>query len=131
MNITIVPTTALFVGLHALLAMALVFKVMRFRLKDKIVFGDGGNEDMQRALRVQANFIEYVPLALIIILVLELQGARNVLLYGLGTALFFGRALHAYGLSRTSESSPGRLVGTLLTWVVYFVGAIACLIYAL
>ncbi len=126
----VVPVTALFVGLHSLLAMTLVLKVMHFRQKDKIAFGDGGSEGMQRALRVQGNFIEYVPLALVMILVLELQGASAMLLYGLGTALFFGRALHAYGLSRSAGTSPGRFIGTLLTWAVYFVGAIACLIYA-
>ncbi len=127
---TLIPITALFVGLHGLLAMLLVLKITRFRQKDKIAFGDGGNEGMQRAIRVQANFIEYVPLALIMILVLEIQGASEMLLYGLGTALFLGRVLHAYGLGKSSGATPGRFIGTLLTWAVYFVGAIACLIIA-
>ena len=126
-----VPITTLFVGLHALLAMALVFKVMRIRIDKKISFGDGGDEDMQRALRVQGNFIEYVPLALMIILVLEIQGASEFLVLGLGAALFIGRALHAYGLGKSAGTSPGRFIGTCLTWAVYCVGAIACLITAL
>jgi hypothetical protein len=44
--------------------------------------------------------------------------------------LTLGRLLHAIGVSRTSESSPPRLVGTLLTWVALLVAGLACLYYA-
>ena len=48
-----------------------------------------------------------------------------------GLALTIGRILHAIGVSRTGESSPPRLVGTLLTWISQLVAGIACLWYVL
>ncbi len=124
------PVTSLYVGLAGLLALFLALVVVKNRQKHKVALGDGGVGQLQQAQRVHANFVEYVPLALVFILILELQGAPSSWLHGLGTALIVGRVLHAYGLMRSPHSSPGRFVGTILTWLVYLFGAGACLFYA-
>ena len=46
------------------------------RVKFKIDDGDGGNEEMRQRIRAQANFVEYVPIALILLM---LVGALTVL----------------------------------------------------
>ena len=54
-------------GLLGLLAVALLSNVGRVRGKTKIFIGDGGNTELITAMRAQANFVENVPLGLILI----------------------------------------------------------------
>lgn len=119
-----IPVTATWVGLNALIALGLAVRVTLLRGKSGVNFGDGDNEDLQRAIRVQGNNIEYVPLALLLILVLEIMGAWVVALNLLGAALTLARLAHAFGLGRNIGTSPGRLIGTLVTWIVILVTGI-------
>lgn len=84
---------------------------------------------LQRKVRAHANFTEYVPLALLFIVVLELMGSQTWLLWLLGVALTVGRITHAWGLIKTYGPSPSRAIGFFLTWLVYIVGAGACIYY--
>jgi hypothetical protein len=84
---------------------------------------------LQRKVRAYGNFIEYVPLALLFILALELMNSPAWLLWLLGIALTLGRVAHAWGVIKTYGPSPGRAIGFFLTWFVYLVGAGACLYY--
>ena len=86
---------------------------------------------LQRKVRAYGNFTEYVPLALIFILALELMHSQSWLLWLLGSALTFGRIAHAWGLIKTYGPSPGRAVGFFLTWFVYIMGAGACVYYGI
>lgn len=86
---------------------------------------------LQRKVRAHANFTEYVPLALLLILVLELIQAENWLIWVLGTALTIGRIAHAWGVIATYGPSPNRAIGFFLTWFVYLLGAGACIYYGI
>lgn len=86
---------------------------------------------LQRKVRAFGNFIEYVPLALLFILTLELMQAQTWLLWLLGSSLTLGRITYAWGVIRTYGPSPGRAAGSFLTWFVYIVGASACVYYGL
>jgi hypothetical protein len=55
---------------------ALAVRMIRMRRSEKVAVGTGGNARLERAMRVHANFAEYVPLALLLITFLELQRAR-------------------------------------------------------
>ena len=112
------PITALWAGLLGLLLMFLSGRVVNARNGEKILFGDGGSLVLQRHIRVHANFIEYVPLALVLLLALELNGASPRLLNLLGGSLLVARLLHAFGLSRSAGTSVGRFAGTVATWLV-------------
>ncbi len=115
MSLTI---TALYASLAGLLLLFLSFRVVRWRRKLSVGLGDGGQENLLRAQRTQANFIEYVPIALILLAVAESQGLPGWLLQTAGAILVLARLLHAWGLSQSSGRSFGRFWGTLLTWVV-------------
>lgn len=86
---------------------------------------------LQRKVRAYGNFIEYVPLALLFILALELMQASAWVVWLLGITLTIARIAHAWGLIKTYGPSPGRAVGFFLTWFVYLVGAGACIYEAL
>jgi len=115
MSLTI---TALYASLAGLLLLVLSFRVVRWRRKLSVGLGDGGQENLLRAQRAQANFIEYVPIALILLAAAESQGLAGWMLQTSGAILMLARLLHAWGLSRSSGRSFGRYWGTLLTWVV-------------
>lgn len=110
--------TLLVAGLHGLLVLALLAPIVARRRGRQIGLGHGGDATLQRRIRVHANFVEYVPLALVLLALLELSGADRVVVATLGGALFVARVLHAIGLSRSSGYSFGRFWGTLLTWLV-------------
>lgn len=119
-----IATVALYAGLYGLLYLFLCFRVVQGRQRYRIGLGDGGNEDLQRAIRVQANFSEYVPLITMLLLILALSRSSIYLLHALGMALLVGRIAHAIGLSGSSGNSTGRLIGIVLTWICLLVAAL-------
>lgn len=119
--------SSFYIGINVLLIFVLAMYVVVLRMRHKVGIGDGGVPEMLRAIRVHANALEYVPLALLMILVLELMGVAASHLHGLGLALTLGRLLHAWGLARSSGTSPGRFIGTLCTWGVFLYAAVLCI----
>jgi uncharacterized protein len=84
---------------------------------------------LQRKVRAYGNFTEYVPIALLFILALELMSSQSWLLWLLGGAITIARIFHAWGVITTYGPSPSRAIGFFLTWFVYLVGAGACVYY--
>jgi uncharacterized membrane protein YecN with MAPEG domain len=117
------PVTALYAGSLALWFLVLSYRVVG-RRRAGISLGDGDDPGM---LRVVRNFAEYVPLALIMLAILELGGTSLLVLHLLGLALLAGRLLHGYALSFTQQFGFGRFWGTLLTYAVLTVEALLCL----
>lgn len=107
---------SLYAALLALLFIFLSVRTLNLRRALQIAVGDGGDKHMLRAMRVHANFAEYVPLCLILLYLVQGQGASPWLLHGLGTALLVGRISHAYGVSQIKENLLFRVAGMLLTF---------------
>ncbi len=112
------PVTTLYAAVFGLLLLALSALVVRARWRFRVGLGTGGDVGMERAVRVQANFTEYVPLALVLLLLAELAATPPVALHAAGTSLVACRLLHAWGLSLSSGRSFGRFWGTAGTWLV-------------
>lgn len=113
--------TALYTGLNALIALVLSALVVRQRHIARVYFGTGGHPGLERAVRAHGNFLEYAPLILLLLLVLEIDKTRPLVLHALGITLTGGRLLHAWGLSRSEGASVGRTVGITLTWITMLV----------
>src|SRR5690606_12886383 len=99
--------TALYAALAAILVIALAASVIARRYGVRVGLGDNGDHVLARRIRAHANAVEYLPLALILLLVLELLAIAPPWLHAFGIALLLGRLLHALGLSRSS--GPGVL----------------------
>jgi uncharacterized membrane protein YecN with MAPEG domain len=117
LNTHIVPAYAALLGLFFI---ALSIRTLRLRRQLRIAVGDGGNPAMLRAMRVHANFAEYVPLGLILLHFVEAQGAQAMLLHGLCLCLLLGRVAHAFGVSQTAENFSFRVTGMALTFTTIF-----------
>jgi len=66
----IVPTYA---AILMLMFVLLSIRVVQMRASAKIGIGTGNDPAMERRIRVHGNFAEYVPLALLLLLCMELQ----------------------------------------------------------
>ena len=110
--------TLLVASLHVLFYLLLSMQVILHRKAYRIGVGTGGDEAMTRKVRVHANFAEYVPLALLLLALLELSGTTAPLLWTCGLLLLLSRVMHAIGLGGSAGYSAGRFGGTLLTFAV-------------
>lgn len=115
------PTITIFyAGALALVFLGLSLQVVALRRSLKVGIGSGGHESLDCAIRAHGNFSEYVPLALLILLLVELGTALPAWgVHSLGGLLLLGRVMHGFlGLNRGPGYSAGRFWGTALTWLV-------------
>lgn len=122
--------TPLYAGLLVLWFVILSLRVIQRRRAARVSLGDGGDTLLQRAMRGQANFAEYVPLALLLLAILELSRFSIYLLHVLGIALVIARLLHGYAMGFRAEFRFGRYWGAAITLVVLTIEAILCLYQA-
>jgi uncharacterized protein len=122
--------TPLYAALLALWFILLSARVSRLRLSKNIWLGDGGDARLQRAIRGHANFAEYVPLALVLLALLELGRTSIYLPHALGIVLVVARVLHGYALCYRASWRFGRFWGTALTLGVLGASAVLCLYHA-
>lgn len=119
--------TLVYTGVLALWFFVLSVKVIRARVgPGNPSLGDGGDPVVQRLIRGHGNFAEYVPLILLMMGFLELNGLPHWALHTLGAALLAGRLLHGYALSFTQSSVFGRSAGIALTLLPLLIGGGLC-----
>lgn len=111
------PVSFLYAGLLGLLLIALSTQVVLARRRFHVRLGHGTEEGMQQAVRVQANFAEYVPFAVLLLVLAEITGLPTEAVHGAGILLVASRVLHAWGLSHSSGRTFGRFYGTAGTWL--------------
>lgn len=108
--------TALYAAIFALMAVALTLNVIATRRKERIGFGNGGNELLARKRSAHSNFIEQTPLFVILLFLIERQALVNDLgLYVLGGVFLFARFAHAYGILTPPGYGFGRVIGMVLS----------------
>ena len=118
--------TAIYAALLALLFVVLSVRVVSRRRSAGVTIGVAGDAELERAVRVHANFAEYAPYALLLMLLIELSGYTLWVVHALGVLLVAGRLVHAYGVSRSPEDYRFRVTGMALTFAV--LGAAALLL---
>lgn len=107
--------TPFYAGLLALWFVVLSLRVILRRAETKVRLEDAGDVELTKRIRGQANFAEYVPLALLLIGYLELSHYPAWLLHALGLSLFVGRVLHGITMSFDDHLLKRRWPGIVLT----------------
>src|SRR4051812_2457745 len=107
--------TALYAALNAVLNIALAWRVSSLRRRDKVSLGTGESKELLVAVRTHANSAEFVPLALLMMLIAELCGAGTTPLHVYGGLLFLGRLVHIVGMPMRAPNVY-RVIGNALTW---------------
>ena len=123
--------TAFYAALLALIYVGLSGWVIAGRVGKSTLFGDGGDESMTRRVRSHANFIEYVPIALLVIAFLEADGGSPTLVRVLLVLLVVARIMHPVGMF-AAENTPRQFAfrggGIIATLIIVLVAAIALLL---
>ena len=117
-----------YAALFALFFVVLSLRIVRLRRGLRIALGNKGNETMLRAIRVHSNFAEYVPFSLLLIFLVEAQGAYPLLVHGLCLCLLAGRLSHAFGMSQSSENFRYRVFGMAMTFTTLITSAVYLLL---
>lgn len=110
--------TLLYASLVTILAIFLAFRVGINRGKTNTLLGEGDSSELLQSIRSHGNLLENAPLALFLLLLIEIQGVADWKLHLIGSSFFLFRILHAYGLSISRETTPYRVVGALGSWVL-------------
>ncbi|ALS98595.1 MAPEG family protein [Lacimicrobium alkaliphilum] len=121
--------TLFYTGILTLLVVFLSARVIVLRNKHKVAIGDGGNTDLQLAIRAQGNALEYLPLALLLIFMIEAAGLYSLIIQFLCLVLLIGRLIHAYAIP--AKNLRLRVVGMMLTFLVLLAAAGIAIGYAL
>lgn len=109
-----IPITGFYAGLLGLLAVGLANFVLWARINAKKL----PDWAPDTAMRVQANFVENVPLALILLYLLEVGGGPALMIHVLGAGLVVCRLLHAWGYGSNPGATYPRLIGAQGTFVI-------------
>ena len=116
MHIAAAPqVTLIFAAALGLLNLWLGVRVTRLRVSRKVSIGHGDVPVVESRMRAHANFNENVPIALILMMLIEMQVGASRGLWLVGALLVAGRVLHPFGMDR-SAPNPYRMGGIMLTW---------------
>ena len=120
--------SALYAVLSALLLMKFSFDVVRLRMQYRVAYGDGGFSELQSAIRIHGNAVEYIPIAIVLMLFMEMlatfrherhlvcavaDGAGESLVYALGVGFL-------PALAHNTPLSFSRIFTLCLTATRYF-----------
>ncbi len=125
---SVVPVYA---AIFALIFVGLSLRVANTRRAMRIGLGTGNNIVLERRVRVQGNFAEYVPFALILLTFVEVQGSAKWLVNALCLALLAARLAHAYGVAQEPETIPIRASAMVVTFSVFIVASATLLFKAI
>ena len=108
---------AVFAVLHAIFTL----RVGGYRFSNNISLGDGGDKELLNRIRGHGNFIEQVPIALVLLLLNDLNGLSDTAMYSLGGVLLISRVVHYLMITTRSLPMilrPLSMIGTLGTILV-------------
>ncbi|MCG8274691.1 MAPEG family protein [Aquamicrobium sp. NLF2-7] len=117
------PITSTVAALAAVGLIALSVPVSLRRMQVKQAIGMGDDPGLLRRIRAQGNFIEYVPVALILLALAELRGAPQIFVFAIAGSLVIGRTAHAIGMM--GGVKPLRRMGMMATFISLLAGVAA------
>ena len=105
--------TGLYTSILALLLCWLSLNVIKARRKNRVKYADGGVEELQIARSAQSNAVDYCPITILLLLLLELSNANIWLIHCAGVVFVAGRIIHARGI--LTDNLRKRVLGMQLT----------------
>jgi uncharacterized protein len=79
---------------------------------------------LHERIRKHGNFVEWVPMVMLLMLLAEARGAGSLSLHAAGALLTLGRVLHPFGLKADNPLHPLRIagnMGAILATLILFV----------
>ena len=107
----------------AFMLFLLWLSVVKRRGATKVSIGYGSDEILHENIRKHGNFIEFVPLVLVIMALAELRGGNAIALHVAGILLVVSRALHPFGLRHDNALHVLRIIGNSGSLIALFVAS--------
>ncbi|KAI5810538.1 MAPEG family-domain-containing protein [Pyronema omphalodes] len=117
LGLKLAPTTAIFTLPFSLYLLLLSGRVVAQRQKTGITLGTNASantetDPLHKAIRAHANYLENVPMAMMLSLVAEINGGSRRCLAWAGATLFALRVANVeFGLRAKDSKGLGRLIG--------------------
>ncbi len=104
-------TTALYAVPLGAIYLGLWMDIARTRGAMKVSIGDAGDTTLLLRIRRHGNFVEWVPMVLIMMMLGEGLGEPAMYLHVSGALLLLGRLVHPFGLKADNAAHPLRYLG--------------------
>lgn len=118
---SVIPVYAAILGL---MFFVFTLRVGLYRFKSRVSLGDAGDKTLRKRIRGQGNFVETVPLVLLLLVLMESAGASNTWLHSLGAMLVLGRLSHYLQITDMVKPLLFRMGGMLATLIPALVASI-------
>jgi uncharacterized membrane protein YecN with MAPEG domain len=112
----------------------LTFRVLALRgvtLLKWLAFNNFGAQALERSVRAHGNFIEYVPMVLLMMYLAEAADLSPLRLHITGALLLLGRVMHGVCFGFMEFNMPLRFGGMVLTLLALINISVSLLIVAL
>lgn len=117
--------------LYAVLLVPLYFilstRVILYRRRNRVAYGDKSYPPFAAMIRAHGNFAEYVPIILMLMALAELNGVSPAALHLTGLILLAGRWMHGLGMAYRPKEFRWRVWGMWLTFTALALAALLCL----
>ena len=128
-NVTMI--TPIYAGFFGILLVCLCWRVVSLRNRQENKMNESGHTALTAAVRAQDNLQEYLPVALLLMFMVENLHFSVWIVHALGALLVIARVIHLKGINEPSGKSLRRRVGTRLTWVQIIISSALCFAGAL
>jgi len=115
--------TPIYISILGLIFLVFTMRAILYRRNNRILIGSGGDAEMMRLMRGQGNFIETVPMALFLLVTMEVLGASDLWLHFLGFGLILARVAHYLGLTGKAPLAI-RAFGMVVTLLIILISSI-------
>jgi uncharacterized membrane protein YecN with MAPEG domain len=126
----ILQTTLCLAAAAAVITFWHIARIAQLRMRDKVLFGDGGNDLLSRRMRAQLNFVESTPFVLILVAAIEITGKAGPWLAIVGALFMLGRVAHALGMD-IPRPNPLRIASVVITVLTLLGLSVIALLIAL
>ena len=103
--------TALYTSLLGILWFILTLHVIFGRWKYRVSLGDGQQKDLNRRIRAHANFVETVPLAVLLLWLGESHVFGTITTHVMGSMLVISRAIRLWHVDSQTQYESARWYG--------------------
>ncbi len=114
----VIEITALYAALLVAVLIFLTTRIGVTRAKTRVSILDGGNKQVAVEMRRHGNFVEHVPLLILLMAIIEVNGGNPVFLHVVGITLVICRIAHPLGLHYDHVQTPLRLIGSVGTSLI-------------
>ncbi|MFK5977598.1 MAG: MAPEG family protein [Rhizobiaceae bacterium] len=116
--------TGVYASLLAIIGIYLSIMVSVMRGNKSISILHGDNMALAERMRRHGNFVESVPLVLILLGAVELGGASPNWLHAIGGILLVSRIIHPFGIDHQKPDAPARIIGTVGTQIATLIAVV-------